>query len=168
MCSRVCVCVFQREKNPHHSSTEKGEQAEDRAAISRHGPQHTSQSQHRHHKPVISQASESRTTSQNKNQKRKAKRLDEKGGESGGGRRQSPPPPPHPCHTSLHRSSLSSRQENATVKHGRSDCGLVEAVSVSGRGNALINPVRVKDTGACKADPGFVLHCLCFRATATT
>lgn len=63
---------------------------------------------------------------------------------------------------------LSTRRENATVRHGRSDCGLVEAVSVSGRGNALINPARVKDTGACKADPGFVLHCLWIRVTATT
>lgn len=69
---------------------------------------------------------------------------------------------------SLGPPNLSSQQENATVRHGRSDCGLVEAVSVSGRGNALINPVRVKDSGACKADPGFVVHRLCFSATATT
>lgn len=59
---------------------------------------------------------------------------------------------------------LSSQQQNAMVKHGGSDCGLVEAVSVSGRGDALISPVRVKDTGTCKADPGFVLHCLCFQS----
>ena len=63
---------------------------------------------------------------------------------------------------------LSPGQGNATVRRGRSDCGLVEAAPVSGRGNALINPVSVKDSGACKADPGFVLHCLCFRVTATT
>lgn len=29
------------------------------------------------------------------------------------------------------------RQENATVRHGRSECGLVEAAPVSGRGNAF-------------------------------
>lgn len=64
--------------------------------------------------------------------------------------------------------SLSSKT-HATVRHGRVwDWWLVEAVSVAGRGNALINPVRVKDTGTCKADPGFVLHCLWFRVTATT
>lgn len=44
----------------------------------------------------------------------------------------------------------------------------MEEVPVSGRGNALIDPVTVKDPGACKAEPGFVLHCLCFRATVTT
>lgn len=55
-----------------------------------------------------------------------------------------------------------------TVRHGRLDRGLVEVVPVSGRGNALINPVTVRDPGACKAEPGFVLHCLCFRVAATT
>ncbi len=63
LCVCVCVCVFQREKKsravraPARRTTSQqhrgGERAEDRAAISRHRPQHTSQSQHRHHKPVI-------------------------------------------------------------------------------------------------------------------
>lgn len=42
--------------------------------------------------------------------------------------------------------------------------GLVEAVSVSGRGDALINPVRVKDTRACKAVPGFCFALLRFQS----
>lgn len=63
------MCVFQRAKEPcgqaptkpllpgenNHitAAQKKVSRAEDRAAISRHRPQHTSQSQHRHHKPVI-------------------------------------------------------------------------------------------------------------------
>lgn len=98
------------------------------------------------------QASESRTTLQSKTPKKEGKEILGEREESVEDSRVLP---------HLTPPILSSQQENATVKHGGSDCGLVEAVSVSGRGDALISPVRVKDTGACKADPGFVLHCLC-------
>lgn len=37
-------------------------------------------------------------------------------------------------------------------------------MSVSGRGNALINPVRVKDTRACKAVQGFCFALLRFQS----
>lgn len=169
------LCVFQREKEPcgwsgprreqpHHSSTEKVSRPEDGATVSGRRPQHTSQSQHRHHKPVIHNAQSPGRHHRTK-KKRKAKRYWTKGGKAW---RTTAVSPPLPLPPHLAPPILSSQQETPTVRHGRSDCGLVEAVSVSGRGNALINPVRVKDTGACKADPGFVLHCLCFRVTATT
>lgn len=104
-------------------------------------------------------------TSQNTTEK-KAKRYYTKGGQAcgeGGCSTWSA----QPRHTSVYWSSIPNREMQRLDK-GRADCGLVEAASVSGRGNALISPVTVKDSGACKADPGFVLHCLCFRVTATT
>ena len=88
----------------------------------------------------------------------------EGGGERGGRQVRRLPPPSSPRSTGPSLPPTPLPSDKKTVRHGRSDCGLVEAVSVSGSGNALINPVRVKDTGACKADPGFVLHCLCFQS----
>lgn len=61
-------------------------------------------------------------------------------------------PPPTPLYSPQ---ILSEKTHWLDVE--KSDCRLVGAASVSGRGNALIDPVKVKDSGACKADSGFVL-----------
>lgn len=127
--------VFQREKravwpggppgeNNHITAAQR--KGEDGAAISRHRPQHTSsQSQHRHHKPVIHKP-QSPTTSQDKTEKRKA---NERSGKDDS------------CVLSslTHRPTdpLFPTTKTQTLRHGRADCGLVEAVSVSGRGNAF-------------------------------
>lgn len=45
-----------------------------------------------------------------------------------------------PLTSSVQHPSLPHNQTLQFNRHGRSGCGLVEAVSVSGRVNALINP----------------------------
>jgi hypothetical protein len=74
-----------------------------------------------------------------------------------------------PAASSVQHPSLPHNQTLQFKRHGRSGCGLVDAVSVSGRVNALINP---KSEGfqehARQTQALFVLHCLCFIVTATT